>query len=81
MSRTNKRLALFMGFALFFLVLLMGRTFYVQVIAAPALQNKAEVQSVHSIELDAPRGAIYDRNGEVLAMSRTMARRSRSRAV
>jgi cell division protein FtsI/penicillin-binding protein 2 len=73
MSRTNKRLALFMGFALFFLVLLMGRTFYVQVIAAPALQNKAEVQSVHSIELDAPRGAIYDRNGEVLAMSRTMA--------
>ena len=73
MSRTNKRLALFMGFALFFLVLLMGRTFYVQVIAAPALKSKAEVQSVRSVEIDAPRGTIYDRNGEVLAMSRTTA--------
>jgi cell division protein FtsI (penicillin-binding protein 3) len=73
MSRTNKRLALFMGFAVVFLVLLMGRTFYVQVIAAPALAQKAEGQSVRSIKLDAPRGTIYDRNGEVLAMSRATA--------
>jgi cell division protein FtsI/penicillin-binding protein 2 len=73
MSRTNKRLALFMGFAVVFLVVLMGRTFWVQVVAAPALQEKAEGQSVRTITLDAPRGTIYDRGGEVLAMSRQMA--------
>jgi cell division protein FtsI (penicillin-binding protein 3) len=72
MSRTNRRLALFMGFAVVFLVVLMGRTFWVQVVAAPALQEKAEGQSVRSVTMDAPRGNIYDRNGEVLAMSREM---------
>lgn len=70
MSKTNKRLALFMGMAVLFLVALMGRTFYVQVIAAPALEEKAEGQSVRTITLDAPRGVIYDRNGQVLAISR-----------
>ncbi len=73
MGRTNKRLALFMGLALLFLIVLMGRAFYVQVIAAPGLQEKAVTQSVSSITLDAPRGVIYDRNGEPLAISRTMA--------
>jgi cell division protein FtsI (penicillin-binding protein 3) len=69
-SRTNKRLALFMGFAVIFLFALMGRVFWVQVIAAPALQQKAEGQSVRNVKLDAPRGTIYDRDGEILAMSR-----------
>ena len=69
MSRTNKRLALFMGFAIVFLFALMGRTFWVQVVAAPALQEQAEGQSVRTIAVDAPRGTIYDRNGEILAMS------------
>ena len=73
MSRMNKRLALFMGLAVLFLVAFMGRTFYVQVIAAPALQDKVEGQSVRTITLEAPRGVIYDRNGEILAISRPMA--------
>jgi cell division protein FtsI (penicillin-binding protein 3) len=58
-----------MGFAIVFLFALMGRTFWVQVIAAPALQEQAEGQSVRTIAVDAPRGTIYDRNGEILAMS------------
>ncbi|MBN1631769.1 MAG: penicillin-binding protein 2 [Thermoleophilia bacterium] len=73
MSRTNKRLALFMGLAVLFLVALMGRTFYVQVIAAPALEEKAEGQSVRTVTLEAPRGVIYDRNGQILAISRATA--------
>ncbi len=72
-SRTHKRLALFMGFAVVFLVALFARTFYVQVFAAPKLQEKADSQHVRTIELDAPRGTIFDRNGEALAISRTMA--------
>jgi cell division protein FtsI (penicillin-binding protein 3) len=73
MSRTHKRLALFMGFAVVFFVALFARTFYIQVVAAPQLQAKAAVQQLHTITLDAPRGTIYDRNGAVLAMSRNMA--------
>jgi cell division protein FtsI (penicillin-binding protein 3) len=73
MSRTHKRLALFMGFAVIFLVALFARTFYVQVVAAPKLQAKAETQQVRTIKLDAPRGTIFDRNDAALAMSRMMA--------
>lgn len=73
MRRMNKRLGLFMGLALLFLLGLFGRTFYVQVVAAPALRERADVQSTRTITLDAPRGVIYDRNGEQLAVSRKMA--------
>lgn len=73
MGRTNKRLALFMGLALMFLVLLFGRTFWVQVVAAPGLQARADDQSIRTMVLEAARGTIYDRNGESLAVSQTMA--------
>lgn len=73
MGRTNKRLALFMGFALLFLAALLVRAFYVQVIAAPGLQKKADDQHIRTVQLDAPRGIIYDRDGEELAISETMA--------
>ncbi len=73
MSRTNKRLALFMGLALVFLVALFARTFYVQVIAAPGLQAKGDGQSLRTLALDAPRGVIYDRDGESLAVSQATA--------
>ena len=72
-SRTHKRLALFMGLAVVFLVALFARTFYVQVFAAPKLQERADSQHVRTIELDAPRGTIFDRKGEALAISRPMA--------
>jgi cell division protein FtsI (penicillin-binding protein 3) len=73
MSRTHKRLALFMGFAVIFLVALFLRTFYVQVIAAPGLEAKGDARQVYTIKQEAPRGTIYDRNGEALALSRAMA--------
>lgn len=73
MARTNRRLALFMGFVVIFLIALLGRTFYVQVIAAPALREKLETQAVTTISLAAPRGEIRDRDGEILAISQEMA--------
>lgn len=73
MRRINKRLALFMGVAVLFLAVLLGRTFYVQVVAAPALQETSSNQSTRIVRLDAPRGVIYDRSGEALAISETMA--------
>jgi cell division protein FtsI (penicillin-binding protein 3) len=73
MRRSHRRLALFMGFSVFFLALLLARTFYVQVVAAPKLQEQGANQHVRSIALDAPRGTIFDRNGEAMAISRSMA--------
>ena len=49
------------------------RTFYVQVIAAPALKERAESSWTRTIQLDAPRGLIYDRDGARLAVSETRA--------
>jgi cell division protein FtsI (penicillin-binding protein 3) len=72
-SKTHKRLALFMGLSILFLAALFVRAFYVQVIAAPKLQEKADSQHIRSVTLDAPRGTILDRNGEALAISRSMA--------
>jgi len=62
-----------MGLSVLFLIALFGKTFYVQVIAAPGLQQQADNQHIRSITLDAPRGTIFDRNGEALAISRSMA--------
>lgn len=72
MRLINKRLALFMGLAVIFLVVLFGRVFYVQVIAAPGLQQQATGQNVRTVELNARRGTIYDRNGQPLAISQAM---------
>jgi cell division protein FtsI (penicillin-binding protein 3) len=73
MRLLNKRLALFMGLAVVFLTILLGRVFYVQVIAAPGLQKQAAGQNVRTVELNARRGTIYDRNGQALAISQAMA--------
>jgi cell division protein FtsI (penicillin-binding protein 3) len=42
---------------------------YLQVLARPALQERAEVQQQHTMKLDPRRGTIYDRNGRELAVS------------
>jgi cell division protein FtsI/penicillin-binding protein 2 len=71
MRRMNKRLGLFMGLAVFFFVVLFGRAFYVQVISAASLQQQAAGQTTRTVELNARRGIIYDRNGQPLAMSQS----------
>jgi cell division protein FtsI (penicillin-binding protein 3) len=73
MGRDNKRLAWFMGLAVIFLVALFGRTFYVQVIAAPRFEEKGQGQSVSTIVLEPSRGVIYDCSGRALAVSQTLA--------
>jgi cell division protein FtsI (penicillin-binding protein 3) len=72
MRRANKRLGLFMGLALLFFFVLAGRAFYVQVVAGSNLQEQAVVHSTRTVELNARRGTIYDRNGEALAVSQAM---------
>ena len=55
-----------MLFALFLLVIV-GRLFYIQVIKAPEYSEAAATAHTDTVDIPARRGTIYDRNGEVLA--------------
>jgi len=55
----------------FIFSLLLCRLFYVQIINAENLLQKAESQWVRDLPLNAKRGTIYDRNGIALAVSYT----------
>ena len=46
-----------------------GRLFWLQVVEAPSLSDAAEQHRTNAITLHAKRGTIYDRHGNVLAMS------------
>lgn len=50
-------------------VLVVARAFYLQVAIAPALQKRADQQRHGVVQLAPKRGAIYDRNGDALAVS------------
>ncbi len=55
-------------FILFFL-LIAGRAYYLQVVIAPDLQERADQQRQRIVELAPQRGSILDRNGDPLAVS------------
>ncbi|QCU90643.1 peptidoglycan D,D-transpeptidase FtsI family protein [Thiomicrorhabdus sediminis] len=49
------------------------RAYYVQVVKTDFLQEEAEKRQIRDIAIPAPRGAIYDRHGSLLALSTPMA--------
>ena len=51
---------------------LIGRLFTLQVVQAEDLQKRAARQQMRVTSISAQRGTIYDRNGEILAMSGTV---------
>ena len=59
---------IFMGF-----VAIGVRAFYVQVVKTEFLQAEGDKRQIRTIAIPAPRGEIYDRNGELLALSTPMA--------
>lgn len=69
-TRALKRRVLFVGgcFVAVYLMLL-GRAFFLQVMTADQWQQRANNQHKKTISLTPQRGAIYDRNGEPLAIS------------
>ena len=52
-------------------VLLVGKLFQLQIIDHGALQQKAVAQQTRATTITASRGTIYDRNGNILAISAT----------
>ena len=65
----KKRLLAFIMLVAFIFVILIGRLFYLQIFKSADLQAKASEQWTRSLPISAVRGTIYDRNGEVLAIS------------
>ncbi|MBQ2764309.1 MAG: stage V sporulation protein D [Firmicutes bacterium] len=63
-----RNLWIFFLFALLFL-LLFGRLFYLHTFAAEDLSEKARDQQMREVPVEAERGDILDRNGELLAVS------------
>lgn len=51
---------------------LIGRSFYLQVLNEDFLQEKGESRYLRDLEISASRGRIADRNGDVLAISTPM---------
>lgn len=67
----QKRLLAIILLLISIFIALFCRLFYLQVIKAEFLQQKAEVQWTRDLPINAERGIIYDRNGVVLAISYT----------
>ncbi|WP_373019130.1 peptidoglycan D,D-transpeptidase FtsI family protein [Thiomicrorhabdus sp.] len=51
----------------------LSRAFYVQIVKSDFLQEEGNKRQVRTIDIPAPRGVIYDRHGDVLALSTPMA--------
>ncbi len=67
----RRRLAVCMAAFFVLFLLLTARLFYLQAIAAEDLQRRAQAQWTSESVIAPTRGAIYDREGTVLAMSAT----------
>ncbi len=71
-SRLKRDNLLFVLIVLVMIVIIV-RAFYVQVIQADFLQSEGDKRQVRMVEIPAPRGEVFDRNGSVLALSTQMA--------
>lgn len=65
--RMRLRTILSLGLLMAWLVVMIGRVFYLQVVRADTLRERAESQSVRTVEIPAVRGRILDAGGRVLA--------------
>ena len=66
---TKKRIRIMLFIVIIIFVLLLIRLFWIQVIQGKRLSQMAQEQQNLDREISAKRGIIYDRNGEILAMS------------
>lgn len=66
----TRRQHIFIGVIVAVFLLLLGRLFYLQLIAGKQYKLSAEENRTHTVPALAPRGTIYDRNGAVLVTNR-----------
>ena len=66
---TKKRIRIMLFIVIIIFIILLIRLFWIQVIQGKRLSQMAQEQQNLDREISAKRGIIYDRNGEILAMS------------
>ena len=66
---TKKRIRIMLFIVIIVFIILLIRLFWIQVIQGKRLKQMAQEQQNLDREISAKRGIIYDRNGEILAMS------------
>lgn len=69
--RGQKRVLFVFVVLFFFMILLLFRTAWIQIVRGEEYSDRAIEQQTSDMPLDAKRGSIYDRNGEILASSTT----------
>ncbi len=69
-STTARRIGLFGSIVMVLFGILVVRLWFLQVVGAAGFEQRAEGNSVRTINIPAPRGDILDRNGKVIATSR-----------
>lgn len=62
----RSRYVIFNLAAFFFMAVLAGRFFYLQIMNYDTYRKRADSNRIRAVSLDAPRGLILDRNGEIL---------------
>jgi cell division protein FtsI (penicillin-binding protein 3) len=65
----TKRLRMFARFCFIWGIFILGRLLQLQIVEHEEYSRLAQQQQERQIEIQAPRGAVLDRNGEALAMS------------
>src|SRR5919201_4502439 len=70
-SQFALRVAVLSGFALVMFSIIFFRLWYLQVLSGDKYLRQAENNQVRDITVQAPRGEILDRNGNVLVNNRT----------
>jgi penicillin-binding protein 2 len=68
-TATSTTLLVRLGLIITFLVLV-GRLYQLQIIRGETYQTQADTNRFRLIEVPAPRGVVYDRNGEILVRNR-----------
>jgi len=48
-------------------LILVGRLYYLQIIKGPSYKGRAEANRIRVVSIEAPRGIIYDRKGQIIA--------------
>src|SRR5712692_6960981 len=68
-TQSTRRLQVLLWFLLIWAVVIFGRLFFLQVVHHDDLLRLAQQQQQRVVEIQADRGAIFDRNGQPLAKS------------
>lgn len=68
-SLATRRLKILARFACVWAVVILGRLIWLQIVKHQEYTQLAQIQQDREVQLDAPRGALLDRNGKLMAMS------------